>query len=95
MEEENAYFLPNGCPTCRVTHGQRFVKRHKGENSPQWKGGVSIEKLDGFSQSKYNIWRQSLFLLFKGKCFLTNSDDHNKLRTHHLNSWFNVPEKAL
>lgn len=62
----------------------------KGENHPNWKGGISRDK-HSLSEPKYKKWRAEVFLRDNWTC-QTCGVRGEYLEAHHIKSWAKFPE---
>lgn len=62
--------------------------KNRGENHPQWKGGVSRDKRSGFA---YIVWRSSVFARDEWTC-QTCRKKGCYLEAHHIKSWSRYKE---
>lgn len=93
VSEEKGHVFPYGCPTCKTTYKKQLIARPRGDKHHNWKGGVDdVSKRDGFVQAAYNTWREVIFTVYNGACFLTGNTVREELEAHHLNSWGTSPE---
>lgn len=91
------------CPTCgkifsAKTAGDKYCSQachlyqlhltNKGENHPNWKGGISKEN-DRRDSNDYKNWRQQVYQRDNYKCIKCGSKE--KINAHHLYSWKYYP----
>ena len=62
----------------------------KGENHPNWNGGISILN-DRHDSLDYKKWRQEVYKRDNYQCQICGSK--NKINAHHIYSWKFYPEK--
>ena len=58
----------------------------KGENNPNWKGGVSSERAKAMRLAPYREWRFSVFKRDNFTCVLCQQNP-NKIQAHHIIPW--------
>ncbi len=66
----------------------------KGENHPNWKGGISSDRGRVMATSEYKEWRMAVFTRDNFKCTncLSNS---NELEAHHIEGYASNIEKVM
>jgi len=74
-----------GCPECGLA-------RHSGENSWNWKGGIS--NLTDYMRGKLNNWKFDSLQAYNFKCCITGLND-STLVVHHLHSYTKILEETL
>lgn len=62
----------------------------KGENHPNWKGGVSRGYKTGYYSLEYKNWRKAVFLRDDFKCCECDSDGY--ITAHHIKSFAHYPD---
>lgn len=62
----------------------------KGENHPNWKGGLSLLN-DRHDSHEYKEWRQQVYIRDNYECQICGSK--KKINAHHILSWKHYPEK--
>jgi hypothetical protein len=88
---EVSYFHSYGCPTCFSTLNKKHRKILKGEEHPNWKGGISKQRNKEHDSGTYNEWREQVMQLSNFRCILTGNTNVKELESHHLVSWIADP----
>ena len=76
------------CPIC-AKENQRYLR---GQDSPNWKGGITPkDKTDRVCQD-YNEWRKEVYKRDNYTCQVCLDKSHNRLRAHHIYSFAAHPD---
>lgn len=67
-------------------------QRFHGENSPQWKGGITPENRTLRRNSANKQWRQTVYERDNYTCQHCGDDKGGNLNAHHKMSWSDYPE---
>lgn len=65
----------------------------KGENHPNWKGGLLFRKKQNRrGDPAYHSWRIVVYIRDGFKCRIDNKDCNGKIEAHHILGWSSYPE---
>ena len=85
-------FCSRKCYAKNMTGKERIFNVCKGENHPNWKGGISkLKRYRHFEDKQIKKWRLNIFTRDNFTC--QNCGERGcLLNAHHLKSWANYPE---
>lgn len=82
---------------------ERSKNRWRGENNPNWQGGIGRKSLEPRFKADYVVWRKRIILKFRNKCSICGKNLGIKCKccnqriwrfTHHIKSVKDFPELA-
>ena len=85
---------------CRIIGSSRIQKGRKrpdlaGKNNYNWKGGITPERTRIYFSKEYKDWRKAVFERDNYTCQKCGDNSGNNLRSHHLDSFADYPEKRF
>ena len=81
-----------------VTHyrkTQEYKESHSGENSPNWKGGITSKNIKIRDSEEYKEWRLAVFTRDSFTCQRCGDSTGSNLRAHHIENFSSNEELRL
>ena len=75
-----------------ITHRINISKSLKGENAPNWKGGISLLNNSIRGSVEYKLWREAVFKRDNFTCQECNDNSGGNLNAHHIKPFSLFPE---
>ena len=74
-------------------HLKILHENNRGENHPNWHGGITSENEKLRKSEQYKEWQQSVYQRDYYKCQVCGNKDH--INAHHLFGWKEYPDKRF
>lgn len=73
----------------KMSEAAKGHTRNKGENNPNWKGGITPENDKLRKSPKAKEWRTAVFERDNYTCQLCNKKSQGDIQAHHIGTWNN------